>query len=77
MCGRLCAYPAGFELDHIIALDAAGAKGEDTEDNVQVLCAGPNGCHARKTATDMGYRHRETIGLDGYPVAHDTRHRPS
>jgi len=68
MCGRLCSYPSGFELDHIIAIEAKGTRGEDTEDNVQVLCSGPNGCHAKKTAKDMGYKFRPTIGADGYPV---------
>lgn len=64
-CGKLCAYPAGFELDHVVALCN---DGEDKEEDTQILCAGTNGCHARKTADDMGYRFRPTIGVDGYPV---------
>ena len=63
MCGKLCAYPAGFELDHIKSLDA---KGDDTDENCQVLCVdtdgsaadgGKAGCHRKKTAQDMGYKH--------------------
>ena len=49
MCGRLVAWPHGFELDHIEPLHKGG---KDTEDNCQVLCA-PNGCHDIKTRQDM------------------------
>lgn len=49
MCGRLVAWPHGFELDHIEPLHKGG---KDTEDNCQVLCA-PNGCHAEKTKQDL------------------------
>lgn len=65
MCGRLTAYPGGFELDHKVPLFK---DGEDTEENCQVLCNGINGCHEKKTATDLGYRHKPTVGADGYPV---------
>jgi 5-methylcytosine-specific restriction protein A len=64
-CGVLTAYPHGFELDHKVSLEKGGS---DTEDNCQVLCAGKDGCHAKKTAEDMGYKHRQTIGVDGWPV---------
>lgn len=64
-CGKLTAYPSGFELDHRVPLFKGG---DDTEDNCQVLCNGVNGCHEKKTADDLGYRHRPAIGLDGYPV---------
>lgn len=64
-CGRLTRYPDGFELDHVVPLCKGG---EDTDDNCQVLCTGVNGCHARKTADDIGYQFRETIGTDGWPV---------
>jgi 5-methylcytosine-specific restriction protein A len=64
-CGKLTAYPSGFELDHKVALDNGGP---DTDENCQVLCAGMNGCHAKKTADDMGYRFKPTIGADGWPV---------
>lgn len=50
-CGRVTSYPAGFELDHRVPLHHGGA---DTEANCQVLCNGPDGCHARKTAADAG-----------------------
>lgn len=58
LCGALVAYPGGFELDHIVSLQAGGA---DTDENCQVLCidipgrAGKVGCHRIKTAADMGY----------------------
>lgn len=64
-CRRLTQYPAGFELDHIQALENGGP---DTEDNVQVLCVGENGCHARKTAADLGYTFRARVGADGWPT---------
>lgn len=50
-CGALTAYPHGFELDHKVALYQGGA---DTDENCQVLCTGPDGCHARKTRADLG-----------------------
>ncbi len=49
-CGKLCDFPAGFELDHRVPLFQGGS---DTEDNCQVLCSGPDGCHAKKTAQDL------------------------
>ncbi|MCY1297328.1 hypothetical protein D9M70_467640 [compost metagenome] len=49
-CGKLCDFPGGFELDHRVPLYQGGA---DTEDNCQVLCSGPDGCHAKKTALDL------------------------
>ncbi|WP_444437114.1 HNH endonuclease [Pseudomonas sp. A6] len=49
-CGKLCDFPAGFELDHKVPLFQGGA---DTDDNCQVLCAGPDGCHAKKTMKDL------------------------
>lgn len=50
MCGRVCDFPSGFELDHKVPLYQGGA---DTEDNCQVLCSGPDGCHVKKTAQDL------------------------
>lgn len=48
-CGKLCDFPSGFELDHKLPLFLGG---EDTEENTQVLCSGPDGCHASKTAAE-------------------------
>lgn len=48
-CGRLVAMHE-FELDHKVALVNGGA---DTDDNCQVLCNGPGGCHHRKTQFDL------------------------
>lgn len=58
-CGRVVAYPSGFELDHKVPLFMGG---EDTEDNCQVLCVHvemidgqrvKTGCHADKSATEQ------------------------
>ena len=48
-CGRVVAYPNGFELDHRVPLHQGGA---DTDENCQILCCGPDGCHLKKTAAD-------------------------
>jgi len=50
MCGRLTEYPHGFELDHKIPLYMGG---EDVIENTQILCCGPDGCHRKKTHSDM------------------------
>lgn len=72
VCKKLVEFSAregmGFELDHIEALKASGGNGEDTDDNCQVLCNGPQGCHRSKTARDMGHRERRAVGPDGWPV---------
>lgn len=58
-CGKLCDFPGGFELDHVVPLYLGGA---DDESNCQVLCVAWKtvngqrvklGCHAEKTARDM------------------------
>ena len=71
MCHRLTEFSArpgyGFDLDHTSALKADGGKGEDTDDNCQVLCNGPQGCHRKKTAQDMGHKQRREVGADGWP----------
>lgn len=68
-CGRLTAWPRGFELDHVVSLDAGGP---DTEDNTQVLCSGEAGCHRKKTAEDMGHNLKgcDTSGLPADPNHH-------
>ena len=72
MCGKLVVLtypdPSAFELDHIVAL-ANGGK--DIDSNLQVLCAGPMGCHAKKTARDLGHTAPRVIGLDGFPIEVD------
>lgn len=53
VCGRVVAYPAGFELDHVVPLFMGG---EDVESNCQILCVGAGGdegCHAQKTRRDL------------------------
>ena len=54
MCGRLVAYPYGFDMDHVVPLALGGA---DDESNVQILCNGPEGCHAAKTRQDLADMH--------------------
>lgn len=58
-CGRVVAYPSGFELDHVVPLFMGG---EDVEENCQVLCVHvevidgrsvKTGCHADKSATEQ------------------------
>jgi 5-methylcytosine-specific restriction protein A len=48
-CGKLTQWPDGFEADHIVALAHGG---DDDESNMQVLCAGPTGCHAKKSLAE-------------------------
>lgn len=62
MCKRITAYPAGFELDHIVALTNGGTN---EDGNLQVLCFP---CHEIKTAADIGYTPKTETGLDGWPV---------
>jgi 5-methylcytosine-specific restriction endonuclease McrA len=52
-CGRLTDYPHGFEIDHIVPLHQGG---RDDESNLQVLCSGPDGCHAAKTKREAPRR---------------------
>lgn len=53
MCGRFTMFPGGFDLDHITPLFKGG---QDTEDNCQILCIGPDGCHDKKTKQDLARR---------------------
>lgn len=59
ICGRVVAYPHGFELDHRTPLWQGG---RDTEENCQVLCVWfdidgeKRGCHAEKTDAEGGER---------------------
>ena len=57
-CGRVVAYPGGFELDHVVPLHLGG---DDDESNCQLLCVHFEvrdgalvklGCHADKTRAD-------------------------
>ena len=61
-CGRVTAFPSGFELDHKVAL-ANGGTNDDV--NMQIL---DHACHEAKTNEDLGHRPRVAIGLDGFPI---------
>lgn len=50
------------EIDHIVPLYKGGT---DTPDNRQPLC---RPCHEDKTRQDMGHKHKQTTGIDGWPV---------
>ncbi len=56
---------AATQLDHIVALDNGGKDFDEDPDNAQGLC---DECHKVKTAKDMGYTRRPTIGADGWPI---------
>ncbi len=51
--------------DHIIPLDKGGT---DTDDNIRCLC---QPCHVVRTAEQFGFRVKQTIGLDGWPIDQD------
>lgn len=63
-----CGRSGLLEVDHIIPRHKGGAIYDPA--NLQSLCSGPYGCHARKTAAELGNtdarqrRHRWTAVLD-------------
>ena len=61
-CGKLVAFPSGFELDHKQALHKDGSNDDE---NMQVLCPP---CHQVKTAQDMGYKERAKFDAQGRVV---------
>lgn len=60
-CQKAGKVTAATTPDHIVALVNGG---EDTEANLQSLC---DEHHRQKTARDLGYRLKPTIGPDGWP----------
>lgn len=48
--------------DHIKPISQGGTN---EPDNIQCLCLE---CHNLKTRKDMGYRLRQAIGVDGWPI---------
>jgi 5-methylcytosine-specific restriction protein A len=62
MCAAKGKATRAVEVDHIVALCNGGSE---SQDNRQSLCVA---CHQDKTAQDMGYRVKQEIGLDGWPV---------
>lgn len=74
-CGKLVAYPHGFELDHIQAISTAADKTDiNADDKLQVLCVErtqdgvKTGCHVDKTAEDLGYAKRAQFDASGRVV---------
>ena len=51
------------QVDHI---KPKAKGGTDAQDNLQSIC---DECHKAKTAIDNGYRPKQQIGLDGWPVS--------
>jgi 5-methylcytosine-specific restriction protein A len=49
-CGRVA---EDHDVDHIVALSVGG---RDVDSNLQLLCTGPDRCHARKTAAEASGR---------------------
>lgn len=41
------------DVDHRIPLEQGGSN---EDDNLQLLCSGPDGCHARKTKSEAKQR---------------------
>jgi len=60
----------GFELDHKTMVSKDGSNDDD---NLQILCSGNNGCHAKKTAKDMGWRKQGGCDVNGNPLNADHR----
>jgi 5-methylcytosine-specific restriction protein A len=48
-------------VDHIKPLALGG---EDIDGNTRNLC---DPCHAKRTAEQFGHKHKQPIGLDGWP----------
>ena len=50
---QICGTPTDqLEIDHIIPMFQGG---EDEDSNLQSLCAGPDGCHARKSKSELQF----------------------
>ena len=61
-CEKAGRIRAWTQVDHIKPL---GRDGLDVPSNRQGLC---EECHKLKTIKDMGYKAKQAIGLDGYPL---------
>lgn len=56
---------AATQVDHVRALFQGGTNDFD---NLQGLC---EPCHLDKSLAERGYRQRQAIGIDGYPLETD------
>lgn len=66
MCEEKGFVTPGAEMDHIVPLFKGGSNDDD---NLQMLCVE---CHRKKSADDLGMAYKPTIGLDGWPIGHQT-----
>jgi 5-methylcytosine-specific restriction enzyme A len=62
-CLKAKRVTAATTVDHIIPLYQGGL---DIDTNCQSLC---DPCHDRKTADDLGYKAKQQIGTDGWPIS--------
>ena len=69
-CKRKGQISIGTEVDHITAISNGGSNDDE---NLEVIC---RQCHNAKTDEDLGYRHKPTIGVDGWPTEQDVSARP-
>lgn len=69
-CGRVTQE---LEVDHIVPLWQGGA---DVDANLQSLCAGPDGCHAQKTAREAAARATGGRGENYGAPSNGNRARP-
>lgn len=62
MCKAEGRTTPGNHVDH---MTPKAKGGTDAEDNLWCLC---KPCHSRKSNEERGFRVKQTIGLDGWPV---------
>ena len=51
--------------DHIVPLSHGGS---DDDSNIQCLCAQ---CHDRKTRREFGYKQKQNVDADGWPISNE------
>ena len=61
LCKARSRITPATEVDHIVALMHGGGE----KSNYQALC---HECHMDKTAQDKGFKVRQAIGRDGWPL---------
>jgi len=58
----ICGRKPATQVDHKNPICKGG---QDDRDNLQGIC---QECHDKKTCNDLGIKHKDKIGLDGYPI---------